>query len=90
MRNEERYEWMEAPVYAALGLNQNVSYRTMELRLKQGDRLFLYTSGLGDLTDREGVPFRDQAFRAALNAAGAWPGSRRRSCASPPMRRRLL
>ena len=67
MRNEERYEWMEAPVYAALGLNQNVSYRTMELRLKQGDRLFLYTSGLGDLTDREGVPFRDQAFRAALN-----------------------
>ena len=67
MRNEERYEWMEAPVYAALGLNQNVSYRTMELRLKQGDRLFLYTSGLGDLTDREGVPFRDQAFRTALN-----------------------
>lgn len=67
MRNEERYEWMEAPVYAALGLNQNVSYRTMELRLKQGDRLFLYTSGLGDLTDREDAPFRDQALRAALN-----------------------
>ena len=67
MRNEERYEWLEAPVYAALGLNENVSYRTMELRLKQGDRLFLHTSGLGDLTDREGVPFREQAFRAALN-----------------------
>ncbi len=67
MRNEERYEWMETPVYAALGLNENVSYRAIELRLKQGDRLFLHTSGLGDLTNRAGVPFREQAFRAVLN-----------------------
>ena len=67
MRNEERYEWLEAPVYAALGLNENVSYRTMELRLRQGDRLFCYTAGLADLTDRKGIPFREQGLRATLN-----------------------
>lgn len=67
MRNEEQYEWMETPVYAALGQNENVSYRTMELRLKQGDRLFLHTSGLGDQKNWEGTPFRQQTFRAVLN-----------------------
>ena len=67
MRNEGRYEWLDAPVYAQLGLNENVSYRTMELQLRQGDRLFLHTAGLGDLPDREGVPFRERELRAVLN-----------------------
>ena len=35
MRNGERYEWLEAPVYAAVGMNENVSYRSMQLRLRQ-------------------------------------------------------
>lgn len=39
MRNEGRCEWLETPVYAPLGMNENVAYRTMDLRLKQGDRL---------------------------------------------------
>ena len=46
MRNEDRYEWLDAPVYAPLGMNQNVSYRSMELAFKQGDRIFLHTADL--------------------------------------------
>ena len=67
MRNEGRYEWLDTPVYAQLGLNENVSYRMMEIQLKQGDRLFLHTAGLGDMTNRNGVPFREQEMRAVLN-----------------------
>ena len=67
MRNGERYEWLEAPVYAAVGLNENVSYRSMQLRLRQGDRLFLQTAGLGATENAEGVPFEKQELRAVLN-----------------------
>lgn len=67
MRNEDRYEWLEAPVYAPLGMNENVSYRTMELRLKQGDRLVLHTGGLGATVGGDGRSFGEQALRAALN-----------------------
>ncbi len=66
MRNEDRYEWLDAPVYAPLGMNENVSYRAMELRLKQGDRLFLHTEGLGKLCGSEGIPYSQQ-LRADLN-----------------------
>ena len=71
MRNEDRYEWLDAPVYAPLGMNESVSYRTMELRLKQGDRLFFHTEGLGAIADREGTPFREQQLRADLNLSRA-------------------
>ena len=67
MRNGERYEWIDAPVYAALGLNQHVSYRSNQLRLRQGDRLFLQTAGLGEMQDAGGTPFREQELRAVLN-----------------------
>ncbi len=71
LRNEGRYEWLEAPVYAALGMNENVSYRLMSLRLRQGDRLFLQTAGLGEMRSRDGTAFGDQALRAALNRSRA-------------------
>lgn len=77
VRNEDRYEWLDAPVYAPLGMNESVSYRTMELRLKQGDRLFFHTEGLGAIADREGTPFREQQLRADLNLSrgkGLEPG----------------
>lgn len=67
MRNEDRCEWLETPVYAPLGMNENVSYRTMELRLKQGDRLMFHTSGLGAAADECGRSFGEQELRAALN-----------------------
>ncbi len=67
MRNEERYEWLNTPVYAPLGANEKVSYRTEIMRLSQGDRLFLYTEDLGEMTNRDGEHFRDREFQSALN-----------------------
>ena len=67
MRSEERYEWLNTPVYAPLGANESVSYRSEILRLNQGDRLFLYTADLGEMTNREGERFRDREFQSALN-----------------------
>ena len=67
MRNGERYEWLEAPVYAAIGMNENVSYRSQQLRLRQGDCLFLQTAGLGQTPGENGVPFQKQELRAVLN-----------------------
>lgn len=67
MRSEEHYEWLKTPVYAPLGANESVNYRSELLRLNQGDRLFLYTADLGEMTDREGKPFSEQALLSALN-----------------------
>ncbi len=67
MRSEERYEWLRTPVYAPLGANESVSYRSEILRLNQGDRLFLYTSDLGELKNREGERFREREFQSVLN-----------------------
>jgi len=67
MRNEGRYEWLEAPVYAPLGMNENVTYRTMDLRLKQGDRLLFHTNGLGQTVDANGRAYGDQELRSTLN-----------------------
>ena len=67
MRSEERYEWLRTPVYAPLGVNEVVSYRSEILRLNQGDRLFLCTADLGALKNREGERFRDREFQSVLN-----------------------
>ncbi len=67
LRSEGRYEWLKTPVYAALGANESVSYRSEVLRLNQGDRLFLYTSELGEMENRERVRFREQELQSALN-----------------------
>ena len=67
MRSEERYEWLQTPVYAPLGANESVSYRSETLRLNQGDRMFLYTADLGDMKNREEERFSEREFQSALN-----------------------
>ena len=67
MRREERYEWLKAPIYAPLGANESVCYRSEALRLGQGDRLFLYTADFGEITNREGERFCESRFLSALN-----------------------
>ena len=67
MRSEECYEWLNTPVYAPLGSNESVSYRSEILRLSQGDRLFLYTADLGEIRNRDGEFFRDRELKSALN-----------------------
>ncbi len=67
MRSEAKFEWLRTPVYAPLGANESVSYRSERLRFNQGDRLFLYTSDLGEMENRNGEKFRDQELQSALN-----------------------
>lgn len=67
MRNGDRYEWLEMPVYAPLGLNEKVTYRLLELRLRQGDRLFFHTGGLRDTISHAEVRSEEQELRAVLN-----------------------
>lgn len=67
MRGGGTYEWVDAPVSAALGQNESISYREETLSLRQGDRLFFYTEGLGEAVDREGTAFLQQQFRSVLN-----------------------
>lgn len=74
MRGGGTYEWADAPVSAALGQNENISYREETLSLRQGDRLFFYTEGLGEAADREGTPFRQQ-FRSVLNQSRGAAGT---------------
>ena len=67
MKHDERYEWLEHPVSASLGENEKVSYRAVKLRLRQGDRLFFFTAGLGAVRTRSGTPFEKEQLRAVLN-----------------------
>ena len=66
MKNDQAYEWLDAKQFASLGQSQNVSFRTQELRLRQGDRLFLHTAGLGAEQGADGTAFQTQELRAAL------------------------
>ncbi len=67
MRNGEQFETVESLISTPLRRNQNVSYRTEELRLRQGDRLFLCTEGLETAENQAGRSFGEQALREALN-----------------------
>ena len=67
MRSEERYEWLNTPVYDPLGANESVSYRSEIMRLSQGDRLFIYTSELGEMKNSSGELFRDTELLPVLN-----------------------
>ena len=67
MRNGERFETVESLISTPLRRNQNVSYRSEELRLRQGDRLFLCTEGLETAESQAGSSFGEQALRDALN-----------------------
>lgn len=69
MRNADRYERVQSPAYAPLGLQEHVSYRAMEFRLRQGDRLFFYTQGLTALLGPDGTEYGTQQLRADLNTS---------------------
>ena len=61
MRDQERYDWVDAFPSAPLGQSENVAYQVMELRLRQGNRLFFrtgerdapYGRNVGDSVDEQ-------------------------------------
>lgn len=67
MRNENRYEWLEGPVYAPLGMNEHVTYRAVKLRFRQGDRIFLHTAGMDERHNDNQIAYAQQQLRIDLN-----------------------
>ncbi len=67
MQSDERYEWLNTPVYDPLGANERVSYRSEIMRLDQGDLLFICTSDLGEMKNSNGELFRDTELLSVLN-----------------------
>ena len=69
-RSQERYTLLEFPSHDPMGLEQKVSYRAVDVRLRKGDRLFFGTSGLGRIKNQAGVVFSEQGLRTALKRSG--------------------
>ncbi|MGI6192174.1 MAG: SpoIIE family protein phosphatase, partial [Christensenellales bacterium] len=67
MRDQDRYEWLKAPVYTPLGQNENVVYQIKQVNFQQGDRLFFHTAGLDDIEGIDGRAFSEQKLQSALN-----------------------
>ena len=67
LRNQDRYEWMKAPVYAPLGQSENVVYQVQEVELHQGDRMFFHTGGLDELHSETGECFGTGQLQMSLN-----------------------
>lgn len=67
MRNGERFEKVDFPALTPLGKDRNVTYRADKLRLRQGDRLFLFTDGLDQAKNQDGDAFGEQKLRETLN-----------------------
>ena len=47
---------------------EGVRYKEYEFRMKPGDKLFVYTDGLAEATDRNGKMFGTERMIEALNA----------------------
>ena len=67
MLTGEGYEQLDLTVSISLGQMSNVSHQSSEFPLRNGSRLFLFTEGLGSMTNRDGLPFREQELRTTLN-----------------------
>ncbi len=67
MRKGGSYEALGVPAMTQLAEVERVSYRAMELQLRQGDRLILYSGGAASIKNRQGQPFGIERLRAFLN-----------------------
>lgn len=67
MRKDSTFTFLNSQVMTPLAQTEYVHYRGMELRLRQGDRLVLYSEGVPGAKNDEGVPFGSDRLRAYLN-----------------------
>ena len=67
LRSQDRYQWVGALAYAPMGQSEHVVYQTMELELRQGDRILLHTAGLDNIQGQDGKTFADEQLRLSLN-----------------------
>jgi sigma-B regulation protein RsbU (phosphoserine phosphatase) len=69
MRSKDRYEWMQEPVYAPLGQNENVVYQARQVTLRWEDRFFFCTGGLSRIKDSDGTEFSKRQMQVTLNVS---------------------
>ena len=69
MRKGGSCEPLKGQAMSPLAEMENVTYRAMELRLRQGDRLLLYTDGVPGAKNPDGVILGEERFKGVLNTA---------------------
>jgi len=69
LRRGDNYEFIREQVASNLAANRNVIYRVLELKLHQGDRLFLYTDGVKNAKSADGAAFGESRVLSMLNSS---------------------
>ena len=67
MRKDGTFTFLDSQVMTPLAQTEYVNYRGMELRLRQRDRLVVYSEGVTGVPNGEGVPFGGEGLRSSLN-----------------------
>lgn len=67
MKSGGSYEFHREQAAPALAESQNVVYRKMDLNLRQGDTLFLYTDGVMNRINTEGAAFGTEQLHSLVN-----------------------
>ena len=62
-----KFELFKTKHNLAVGITPNVEYKDFEIHMDQGDKLFLYTDGLPEATDRDNKFFTSQRMLESLN-----------------------
>lgn len=67
LRKDRTFAFLDGQAMTPLAQTEYVHYRGMELRLRQGDRLVLYSEGATLVKNTDGVPFGPERLRTYLN-----------------------
>ncbi|MDO5444170.1 MAG: SpoIIE family protein phosphatase [Eubacteriales bacterium] len=65
--NGKPYEFMESQVNFVVGGKRLIRYAENQIKLKPGDRIFLYTDGVTEAKNEDGSFYSDQSLLACLN-----------------------
>ena len=66
-REGTSYDWLRLDKGFALGIQENREYHARKLRLRKGDRLFCYTDGITEATNRKGEIFGEKRLLSVMN-----------------------
>ena len=67
MRKDSTFEFLSSQVMTPLAQTEYVSYRRMELMMRQGDRLILHSEGVAGAKNNDGAAFGLERLRSYLN-----------------------
>lgn len=61
-------EWLDLPEGFLLGILEDSSYRTETIYLNPGDALLLYTDGVTEAMNTEGLPYSDESLQTLVES----------------------